>query len=88
MKKLFTVSLTGIFGSEYLRSEPLNAREALERARWYMAMADSEPLLEVHMDTPRGVVTYYRDWADNGRWKADSLWLGPKFDVQPRIEEW
>ena len=26
MKKLFVVSLVGIFGTEYLRSEPLNAR--------------------------------------------------------------
>lgn len=88
MKKLFTVSLIGIFGTEYLHSEPLRAREALERARWLMNLADTAPLLTVRMDTPRGVATYYRDWREGGRWKLDCLWLMPGLDVQSRVEEW
>lgn len=88
MKKLFSVALVGIFGTEYLRSEPLNARGALERARWLMAMASSRPLLQIHMYTPNGVATYYRNWDDNGRWKVDCLWLMPGLDVQSKVEEW
>lgn len=88
MKKLFTVSLVGKFGVEYLHSEPLQAREALQRARWFMGVANSEPLLSVRMNTPRGVATYYRDWSDSGRWKLDCLWLMPGLDVQSKVEEW
>ena len=88
MKKLFEVALVGIFGMEYLRSEPLNARAALERARWFMCLASSQSLLRVNLDTPKGVATYYRDWNDEGRWKLDCLWFQPGLDVQLKIEEW
>lgn len=86
--KLFEVSLVGIFGTEYLRSEPLNARRALERARWFMCLASSQSLLRVNLYTPRGIATYYRDWNDNGRWKLDCLWLVPGTDVQSKVEKW
>lgn len=88
MKKLFVVSIIGIYGSEYLHSEPLRAREALNRARWLMNLVDSAPLVTIQLSTPRGVATYYRDWGDGGRWKLDCLWLMPGLDVQARVGEW